>query len=212
MKRSHRALHRIACAALLALTLPAVAAPGGDLARCAAIGSADERLACYDTLVCGAIASADERLACFDKLAKSGAPGVAAAPPPPAAPPVTTAPRVAAAPAAAPSVAAAPPASGTAAPAAAFASDPNSFGLVQRSTPVAKGQGLQQIKAVVTKVDTDLQGVVHVSLDNGQVWTFVNYERVYPVSGETVTIHRAALGSFLMTTASRRTVRVARTQ
>ncbi|MBV8496597.1 MAG: hypothetical protein JO361_07445 [Gammaproteobacteria bacterium] len=189
MKRSHRSWSRVARLALPVLALPAVAAAAPDLARCAAIGAADERLACYDALSCGAIAAADERLACFDGLAKSRAArphGVVAAP---------------------------PAGAGTAGAPAALPGDAGSFGRVQRPTPPPRAvEGVQQITAVVTRVETDMQGVVHVSLDNGQVWTLVNYDRAFPSSGETVTIRRAALGSFLMTTASHRTVRVARTQ
>ena len=194
MKRSHRSWSRVARLALPVLALPTVAAAAPDLARCAAIGAADERLACYDALSCGAIAAADERLACFDALAKSRAArphGVVAAPPSGAG-------------------AAGAPAAG--AP-AALPGDAGSFGRVQRPTPSPRAvEGVQQITAVVTQVETDMQGVVHVSLDNGQVWTLINYDRAFPSSGETVTIRRAALGSFLMTTASHRTVRVARTQ
>src|SRR5436190_1095509 len=73
----------------LAVGVPGLgcAAPPGsanDMARCAVITAADERLACYDALFCARIAASDERLACYDARAKpkspepQGAPAVAA--------------------------------------------------------------------------------------------------------------------------------------
>jgi hypothetical protein len=85
-----------------------------------------------------------------------------------------------------------------------------SFGAVRRKLP-AKPQGPEMIKAVVAKVSMDRLGTVSVSLDNGQAWTFHDPDAVLR-SGDAVTIRRAALGSFLMTTPSRHTYRVQRTQ
>lgn len=172
---------------LAALTLPATpagAAPSSaDPARCAALASAAERLACYDGLACADVAGADERLACYDAVAKAKA-----------------APRTGSTPA--PRAAAAPPA-----PAPA-ASDPAEFGMVKRAPPPPESV-VQQIKAVVTSADLDPQGNWSVGLDNGQWWTFKNPEAGVQI-GDAVTIRRAALGSYLMTTASHHTYRVQR--
>jgi hypothetical protein len=52
---------------------------------------------------------------------------------------------------------------------------------------------------------------VAVVLDNGQAWTFVEQDpRLRP--GDSVTIKRAALGSFLMMTPSRHSYRVQRSK
>jgi hypothetical protein len=173
----------ILCINSLVLALPAVggaAPPGsaGDLAHCAAIAAAAERLACYDALFCAGIATPDERLACYDALAKPKSPQ----------------------PQAAPAVAARPERS---------VDDATTFGLVRRAP--GSVQGPQQINAVVTGVSVDRQGSVLVALDNGQSWTF-NDPDARLNAGDAVTIRRAALGSFLMTTPSRHTYRVQRTK
>jgi hypothetical protein len=85
-----------------------------------------------------------------------------------------------------------------------------SFGAVRRKLP-PKPQGPEMITAVVAKVSMDRLGTVSVSLDNGQSWTFHDPDALLS-SGDAVTIRRAALGSFLMTTPSRHTYRVQRTQ
>jgi len=52
---------------------------------------------------------------------------------------------------------------------------------------------------------------VRVSLDNGQVWDFAEADAIV-LPREAVTIRRAALGSFLLTTGSHHTYRVKRRQ
>jgi hypothetical protein len=67
-------MHAIRAILAFALTIPlsraAPPAMRAELTRCAALATADERLACYDALNCATIAAADERLACYDALAK----------------------------------------------------------------------------------------------------------------------------------------------
>lgn len=74
MNKPRRALRLVLSVGPLAVALPAAgavaAAPSAELARCAAISAAGERLACYDALACAGLAAADERLACYDALAK----------------------------------------------------------------------------------------------------------------------------------------------
>jgi hypothetical protein len=186
LPRAPRASLLLALAALAPPATRAAAAPSSaELARCAAVASAAERLACYDGLTCAGIATAEERLACYDAISKGKA-----APSPGSAP----APRAAAAPV--PRV-----------PAPA-ASDPADFGIVKRAPP-PKAEVVQQIKAVVTTAELDPQGNWSLGLNNGQWWTFKNGEARVQI-GDAVSIRRAALGSFLMTTASHHTYRVQR--
>jgi hypothetical protein len=184
-----------------------------EVARCAAISPADERLACFDALACAAIAGANERLACYDELARSrlqlgsggtpavgsepaaAAPAAAAGAPPPSA--ATTAPATSAV-------------ATTAAATSAGGSATQSFGLVRRAPP-KREQGPKQIAALVQKVEVDRYGNVRVSLDNGQAWDFAEADAIVR-PGEAVTIRRAALGSFLLTTGSHHTYRVTRRQ
>lgn len=60
---------------LAGLTLPVSAdAPptlSAELARCAALAEAPERLACYDALTCAARSDDNERLTCYDILART---------------------------------------------------------------------------------------------------------------------------------------------
>jgi hypothetical protein len=87
MNKPGRALPLVLSVGLLAVALRAAgavaAAPSAELARCAAISAASERLACYDALVCASITAADERLACHDALTqpKSSPPQTAPAEP-----------------------------------------------------------------------------------------------------------------------------------
>jgi hypothetical protein len=103
------------------------------------------------------------------------------------------------------------PAGGTAAaaPRSTDLDDPANFGLTPhqlRPTP----QGPGQIKSVVSRMTQDRLSNVDLVLDNGQTWRLVESNpRVRP--GDTVTIKRAALGSYLLVTPSRRSYRVERT-
>ncbi len=156
---------------------------------------AGEAPATSDMARCAAITPADARLACFDALAVASANRGASATnktPPPV-------------PAARPSDAIGP----RAAP-----DDPRSFGL---SPPKLHSiaAGPSAIEAHVSTFSAGQPGIGHpmVMLDNGQAWTFaeaVNDPRLAP--GAAVTIKRAALGSFLLTTASQHTYHVRRTR
>jgi hypothetical protein len=195
-------LRRRALVALVPLTLAAllpprnvVAAPAvdaGALAHCAAINGADERLACYDSLA----------------RARSSPPSAAAPAPAPVkasrqAAPATHSAAATAAPAAAATGAAV-------AGAAAASTDPaaKSFGLTPHAAPE---QGAERIQAQATRVDIDRLGTVRLSLDNGQVWTFNAPEALIRV-GDTITIKRGTLGSFLLTTPAHHTYKAQRSQ
>lgn len=177
--------------AAFALTRSAVAAPAvdaGALAHCAAISGADERLACYDSLA----------------RARPSPPAAAATAPSPAKATPHAAPAShSAAATAAPAAAATGAAAATAEPAA------KSFGLTQHVAPAE--QGPDRIQAQATRVDIDRLGTVRLSLDNGQVWTFNAPEALIRV-GDTITIKRGALGSFLLTTPEHHTYKAQRSQ
>jgi hypothetical protein len=158
------------------LALPAVAAPvdTGDLARCHAMPTRDERLDCYEALATAA---------------------------------VTTGPTASSvAPAASTAAAGAGPA---ASPAGSFGpDDPANFGLNRHQVEPHPG-GRSAVKSIVSQMTEDRLHNITVVLDNGQTWTFIEPEpRLRP--GDSVTIKRASLGSFLMLTPSRRSYRVER--
>jgi len=141
---------------------------------------------------CSRIDAADERLACYDALGRSLKP-----------PPVLSA---------SPSPAAdkAPAADESSGQAATAAGGVNAFGLTRHERPAAAA-GPDLIRAQVAAVTTDRLGRAYVRLDNGQVWSFTAPD-VLLRAGEAVTIRRAALGSFLMTTPSHHTYRVQRSE
>jgi hypothetical protein len=154
---------------------------------------------------CASMTIADERLACYDSLSRPKSSSAPAAPAAAASGESTAA--KAGVKAAAPAVVAAT--AGTAAAATAPAADAKSFGLAPHPPPAEEGP--DRIQAKVARVDTDRLGNVHVSLDNGQAWTFNAPDALLRV-GEPVTIKRGAIGSFLLTTASHHTYRAQRTQ
>jgi hypothetical protein len=156
-----------------------------DLARCAGITGADQRLACYDTLAHRVLP----------------APPAAALPAHPAA---------AVAAGAAPVAAAAAPASAPAgAQSAAASPTPQNFGL-SKHEQTAPDQP-QVIQASVTQVRSDRQYNVYATLDNGQIWTF-NDSSAALRSGEAVSIKRGALGSYLLVTADHHSYHARRVQ
>jgi hypothetical protein len=182
---------------LILLVASAAAAPGNsDMARCAAIAAPDSRLACYDALAHRPVDKAPSAAA----TAPAPAPVLAPAP----------APVLAAAPLPAPAAAVAPPAAAAQAPvlAAAIAADPKNFGLTPAQQHTAD-LGPKSIAAQISIVSSDQIGRTLVVLDNGETWTVMDNDGRLS-SGDAVTIKRAALGSFLMFTASNHSYRVRR--
>lgn len=138
---------------------------------------------------CAAIDAAAERLACYDRLAgrAEAAPVAVTAAPAVAAPPASP-------PAAAPGSAASPP--------------KESFGLYSAEHPTAP-PAAQSLTEVVTAMGTSAGGRPTVTLKDGQVWEFDTSDPLLAI-GDTVTIRRAALGSFILETPSRRRHRARR--
>lgn len=131
---------------------------------------------------CAAIAAAAQRLSCYDALAASVLPARGAARSDALAASALPAPE--------------PP-----------RSDASSFGLPPPQLALA--QGPPAIQALLRGVTADPNGDTVVQLDNGQTWQVQQADA--PLwRGEAITIRRAALGSFLLTTSDRRSYRVKR--
>jgi hypothetical protein len=155
-----------ACAVGMAAGNDSVANLQSALAHCAAITSADARLACYDALVVG--------------RTKVGSPASPASPAP-----------------------------ASSAPPAAAKED---FGLTTvQKQKVRPQKQTESITAAVTGLGTSAIGRLLVKLDNGQSWELDSADPLLAV-GNLVTIERGALGSFLLTTPSRRAHHVRRIQ
>ena len=145
---------------------------------------------------CAAIAAPDERLACYDALVCAA---IVAAEERLACYDTLAKPKL-------PDVQTSP---GDAVRPKSSATDTQSFGLSPRQLP-ATPESPKLIKALVTRVTVDRAGNVLMSLDNGQSWTFNDQDALFR-PGDSVTIRRAALGSFLLT-AGRRSYRARRVQ
>jgi hypothetical protein len=168
-------------AALAAPQAPAVV-PAASLKACATIAAPTERLACYDQLAAGTASGA-------------AAPAAVAAPQAPASAPVHAAVPVAAAGAAAAAAAATPPAK-------------DSFGLYAAEHPVAPAPA-SSVTLKVVGTGASAGGHPTVSLEGGQLWELDEADPLLH-AGDQVSIKRATLGSFLMTTSSGRTHRAHR--
>ncbi len=164
------------------------------LAGAAAAAAPAQTVSVSELAHCAAIVAVDQRLACYDSLAVAKMQ--------PQAPPAAT---KGAAPAAA---AAATTTAGAAAAAPAPAAAGN-FGMSTHAQPTE--QVTQLITAHVVSGSGDRQGNVFVVLDNGQSWTYTDAGGP-PQAGGEVTIRRASLGSYLLTTPSHHTFRAQRTQ
>ena len=169
-------------AALAAPQTPA-GVPAASLKACATIAAPSERLACYDQLAAGTASGA-------------AAPAAGAAPQAPASAPVH---------AAAP-VAAAAPATGAVAAATPPAKD--SFGLYAAEHPVAPAPA-SSVTLKVVGTGASAGGHPTVALEGGQLWELDEADPLLN-AGDRVTIKRATLGSFLLTTPSGRTHRAHR--
>ncbi|MBY6225433.1 hypothetical protein [Ferrimonas balearica] len=166
-------------ATLLLLTLIS----GGTYA--AGFGCTDQpdqraRLACYDQLAeaiaqCAGQQDQLDRLLCYDEFSKAAGRTVPAAVAP-AADPVAAAPAV-----------------------VAPQADPEAeFG-----TTKPKPEAVDAITSAVTKVTTNPYGQWTLTLENGQRWRQTESRRYKVKSGDTVTIERASLGSFLLSAEGR---------
>jgi hypothetical protein len=175
--------------------------PQSALRACASIVADAERLACYDRLVTPAGANPAPAPAAATPPAVV-APSSAA---PAAAPPAVVAPP-SAAPAAAPPAVVVPP---SAAPAAA-PPPTQSFGMYAAEHPKPPvAVAAAALEAAVVALGTSPSGKMTVQFEGGALWELEEADPLLAV-GDVVTINRAALGSYLMHTPTRRTHRVRR--
>jgi hypothetical protein len=166
----------------------------GVLGALAAAAAAAAAPSTADMLArCRGIEAPGARLACYD--AAAGRPAEAAA---------STAPVTMTTPASPPPVAPAP------SPEATRAEQLRNFGL--SATQIQpQAQGPEAIRARIAGLSADRVGHAVVSLDNGQTWLVADDASRLEI-GQDVTIKRAALGSFLMTTGDRRAYSVRRSR
>jgi hypothetical protein len=194
--------------ALIILALPSLACAGQaaaaapSLAACVNINDSAERLACYDKLagrdaaLTGQTPAAQAQPAVLPQPAGLQAPTVATpaaaatpgAPAPPSNATVTTNPHSAA---------------------AQGSSPPQSFGLYAAEHPKAP-QVSRTLEARVIGFGASADGRTTISLDGSGLWEQLDDSDPLLKVGDTVTIRRAAFGSYLMTTPTKRTHRVRR--
>lgn len=152
------------------------------------------------------------RLACFDResarLAQDSAPTARKSDPPAPAPAAATVPAATATTAAASAPAASAPAQ----------SPQDKFGYrgniaraeIDKQSEEARRQA-EELTATVTELSTLVHGELLLTLDNGQVWQQKRGDRGMRIKvGDEVTIRRATLGSFLLTTKAKGSMRVSR--
>jgi hypothetical protein len=199
--------------ALLCLMIgavPANAASEDAARRCSGMGDDRARLACYDSIFRKPGAGTGSGSAATSSAAATGASAAAAA-----------VPAASAVPASAASVPAisVPSVTASTAPATATPVNPqDDFGLTEaakraRDPEKAKETMPESITQEVAAVTRKKDGELVVTLANGQVWTQLETDRRARVSvGDTVTIKRAALGSYLLVTESKLATRVRRTR
>jgi hypothetical protein len=146
---------------------------------------------------CALIAADAARLACYDRLAGREASAAVTVPAAPASP-------ASSAPAPAPAAASVT----AAAPAAAPAPPKESFGLYAAEHP-APPPAPKAMEARVVALGTGANGQMTVTLEGGQLWELLDPDPLLAV-GDTVTITRASLGSFMLQTPTRRLHRARR--
>jgi hypothetical protein len=170
------------------------------LAACAAASARAEDVDLHRALApCARIANSADRVACYDRLAGR----VSASKPPP-----SSGAAVAAAPVSQPAARAAAPPSAASAPAAAE----EDFGRTSVQKAALSGSR-PQIKSITAKVvgfgrSPNLR--TEVTLDNGQVWEYEDDPDRLLSIGDSVTIKRAMLGSFILVTPTKLSHRVRR--
>ena len=173
----------VAATLAAALAAPRVhAGPQEDLAACGAITDPTERLACYDRLAGRPVAPASRQPA-------TATPGAAPAP-------TSSRPAGAAAPAAAANPAAPPAQVQGAAAASSFGSYPVEH---PNAAPAVPGS----LSAQVTAMGKTIDGRPTVTLEGGALWLLDEADPLLAV-GDTVTIKRGVLGSFLLETSGKR--------
>lgn len=135
---------------------------------------------------CANIEDPSKRLGCYDQLAERPAAATASAAPSPA--PAPTSP---------------------ASPAASAPPTKQSFGLYSVEHPAPPPATESLISAKVISLGSNSRGHSTVTLEGDQIWELDSADPVL-AAGETVTVKRGTLGSFILTTAAGRLHRVHR--
>ncbi len=163
------------------------------LAACAAGGALAEDIDLHKALApCSGISSDADRVACYDKLAGR-------VPEPKAAPSVA-----ASAPAHAAPVAAAP------VPAAAPTEEDFGRSKLQMAASSRSAPEIKTVTAKVAAFGRSPNLLTQVTLDNGQIWEYLDGPDPLLSIGDSVTIKHATFGSFLLLTPAKYSHRVRR--
>jgi len=177
------------------------------LAACAAGGAPAKDTDVRNALApCIDISSSADRLACYDKLAGRVSAPKALAAAPSAASPAAASPSPAA-PAAVASVAAAP------APTAAPTEEDFGRSKVRKARTAASSGAPPEVKSITAKVAAFGRSPnrrSQITLDNGQIWEYQDDPDPLLSIGDSVTIKRATLGSFILLTPTKLSHRVSR--
>jgi hypothetical protein len=164
------------------------------------VAQGDDRVALPQELIdCRAMASTVARLGCYDQIVDAhttstnhSAETATAENALPAAAAVNTA------------------ATSTAEPAANFSQEAlfgKNVAAIEKSVREATGTTeINQIEARVSKIKTSATGYAVITLDNGQVWKQTDSSRLRLSDNDQVTIRRAALGSFMLNKAGKKTI------
>lgn len=183
---------------------PTAPAPGSDLNACAAIPAQAERLACYDKLA-GPAPVASTPSGANAPGATAASSGSQSSPTARSSATTPSAPRPS-------SMAPSSASSGVAlaeSTASAVVVPREAFGLYKEEHPVLAKSEIKAITAIVAGISYDPYGRETISLDEGALWQLDGSDALL-ASGDSVTIKRAALGSYVLTTSTGRTHRVRR--
>lgn len=80
----------------------------------------------------------------------------------------------------------------------------------ERKEPAAEGTSLESITQRVTAIRSARDGGAILTLENGQIWQQVDGKYLLIEVGDTVTISRAAFGTFRLSTSANRSARFKR--
>lgn len=148
---------------------------------------------------CRQVQQDSQRLACFDQI-QLQALSAPVSLPPPASMPVAAVPK-------APENSALPQAVPPVTPAAATSDAEFGAEKLKKAEP----EQAEEISSTITAVETNTLKKLTITLENGQQWSQIGSEYIRIKAGDTATIRRAALGTFLLGTDKvTKTIRVRR--
>lgn len=153
---------------------------------------------------CRTESDAATRLACYDRAVDRAQPAAKAAPPSkPAASAATAAPAAAAA---------VPAAAATATPEDAFGRQ-HKIQAEEQKRQQQEARELGELEANVTKIEKRMDGLMTITLDNGQVWRQNSPDAMFRLKeGDPVKIQPGSMKSFIMSGPTKKSTRVSRVQ